>query len=296
MKLGNFTRAKSCFVKAVRAEENAHNCDNVALALYLHSLGAALLKNKEPDSAVDQLERALRLERTTNGDDSSGIPTALIHLGHAYREVGRLEDAEATYREALNILEQDASDDRGAEIAKLLASLGIVQLGRRQFGQARLFLEQAVARQAELHGDDSELLVTVLVNLGKAMDGLQAPTQAKDSYQRALTILEEKNPENHSDHATILYRLGRSHEMEREYATAVEFYERAMNMGTRHLGQEHAHVARDAAGLGSALAAQNDTIVAMGHLTLALDIYETAMGKDHPKTRAVRKKLDKISH
>ena len=39
----------------------------------------------------------------------------------------------------------------------------------------------------------------------------------------------------------------------------------------------------------------NDSIVAMGHLTLALDIYENTLGKNDPKTRKVRNRLDALS-
>lgn len=296
MKLENYPKAQSCFLKAVRAEENAHVCDNEVLAIYLNSLGVLLLHNNDSEGAVEHLERALRLDQnmTSNGDPR--VRMDLLYLGNAYREVGRLSEAEASYREALASLERDDSPEQESEMVKLLTNLGVVMLGQKQHGQARIFLEQALAMQTELNGDDAVGLVSILVNLGKAMDGLEAPSQAKDLYTRALAIIEAQSADNYSDHATILYRLGRSCELEREYESAIHYYEQAMNMDTRHLGKEHSHVGRDAAGVGSVLARQGDTIVAMGHLTLALDIYEESLGKDHPKTRAVRKKLDKISH
>ncbi|MFP6582203.1 MAG: tetratricopeptide repeat protein [Candidatus Hydrogenedentota bacterium] len=296
MKLENYPKAQNCFLKAVRAEENAHVCDNEVLAIYLNSLGVLLLHNNDAEGAVEHLERALRLGQNMTGNEDPRVRMDLLYLGHAYREVGRLSDAETSYREALTLLERDESTEQDYEMAKLLTNLGIVMLGQQQHGQARIFLEQALAMQTELNGEDAVELVSILVNLGKAMDGLEAPSQAKDLYNRALSIIEAQSADNYSDHATILYRLGRSCEIEREYESAINFYEQAMNMDTRHLGKEHPHVGRDAAGVGSVLAHQGDTIVAMGHLTLALDIYEGSLGKDHPKTRAVRKKLDKISH
>ena len=293
--LGKYQKAQNCFVKAVRAEENASDCNNEALAKYLDSLGMSLIQNDQHVSAVEQLERSIRLFQAKFGDSDTRLIRPHVHLGHALREIGELDEAEASYRKALLIIEASDTPTDPAELAKLLTNLGAIMLGRNEPGQARSYLDEALQIITNQKGEETRDLIPVLVSLGKALDGLDALAQAKEHYNRALAILTEHDPENVADHATILYRLGRSHELEQDFVSAREFYERAMHMDTVHLGQDHPHVARDSSGLGAVLAKQGDTIVAMGHLTHALDIYETKLGKDHPKTRSTRRKLDKLT-
>lgn len=295
MHLGKYQKAQNCFVKAVRAEENAAECDHQALARYLESLGMALIQNDHHESAVEQLQRSFRLFKSEYGDEDIRLARPYVLLGHAFRELSKLDDAETMYRKALSIIENNPDQSQPDELAKLLTNLGAIMLGQSEPGQARSYLDEALELLRNAHGDNAPELITVQVNLGKALDGLDAPSQAKDMYNAALKILQESDTKNFSDHATILYRLGRSHETEGDLGKAQEFYEHAMNIDSQHLGQEHPHVARDSSGLGSVLAKQGDTIVAMGHLTHALDIYENKYGKDHPKTRGVRKKLDKLT-
>lgn len=295
LKLHKHSKAQNCFIKAVRAEENAHECDNIALARYLNSLGIVLLKTDNPTLAAEQLGRALRLDQNEFGEQHVNVARDLTNLGHAYKQLKQLDDAEAVYRDALNIIE-DQEEDCQADLASLLLNLGVILLGKSESAQARTLLDQSLQLHQEIYGENSRELISVQVNLGKALDGLDASTQAKAMYENSLAILKDQDPENHTDHATILYRLGRSHEKDKDYNESIKYYEQAMNMDTEHNGQDHPSVARDAYGVGSVLIRQGDTIVAMGHLTLALDIYERTVGKNHPKTRSVRKKLDEITH
>ena len=293
--LGKYAKAQNCFIKAVRAEENARDCDNAALARYLNSLGNALLKNGNGALAAEQVARALRLDQKHYGEQHVVVARDLILLGNAYKHAGRIDDAEAVYRDALTILE-NSDDDAQAELTAVLLSLGSILAGKNEYAQARTMLDQSLRLHEELYGSDSPKMISVQVNLGKALDGLEASSQARALYEEALDVLQKHDADNHVDHATILYRLGRSNEKEKKYDEARKYYEKAMFLDTQYQGQNHPNVARDAYGLGSVLIHQGDTIVAMGHLTFALDIYEAKLGKDHNKTRAVRKKLDQINH
>lgn len=293
-KLGKYKKAQNCYIKAIRADENAHECDNAALARYLNSLGTNLIRNGNAESAVEQIQRALRLDENEFHDQHINVGRDLINLGHAFKSLHDFDSSERSYRQALDIIENQENSFQ-TELATLLLNLGIILISKNEHSQARPLLDQSLILHSTLYGSDSPELVATMVNLGKALDGLDAFSQARDMYEQALAILEEHDSENLTDQATILYRMGRSHEKDEEYDTAEEYYEKAMNIDTKHSGPEHLNVARDASGMGSVLIHKGDTIVAMGHLTLALDIYENTLGKSHPRTRSVRRRLDKIS-
>lgn len=292
--LKNMEKAKNCFMKAVRAEESAYDCDNTALATYLNSLGLCFLKEQKPDLALEQLERAWRLDQMELEAGDLRLSRDLINLGHAYKQLNKLDEGEVAYRDALAILRADSGRHR-KEISSIQLNLGMILLGKHDFENARSQLDSALSMQTELYGDSSTELIPILVNIGKALDGMKQPIPALSSYERALDLLETKESDNHMDRATVLYRIGRSYQHDDQLDTALSFFEQALSVDTKHAGEGHSHVARDAYAIGTTLEKQGDSIVAMGHLTLALDIYENVHGKDHPKTRAVRKKLDGLN-
>ena len=294
IKLKNVSKAKNCFMKAVHAEENAYECNNVALAVYLNSLALCFLKEGKPDLALEQLERALRLDQMELDENDLRLSRDYMNLGHANKQLYQYEDAATAYKKALAILEADEGRHR-SEKASIQLNLGVILLVKHDFEHARYYLESALALQTEIHGESSTELIPTLVNIGKALDGIRQPIPALTTYERALDLLQKYEPDNHLDRATVLYRIGRSYQHDKQPEAAMEYFEQALSVDTKHAGETHSHVGRDAYAIGSALAKQGDSIVAMGHLTLALDIYESQYGKDHPKTRAVRKKLDGLN-
>ena len=161
--------------------------------------------------------------------------------------------------------------------------------------EARTNFERAFNIIAGRHGEDSAETVRTLINLGRAFDGLDAHTEAMERFTLALSIVERDNGKESEHQAAILYRIGRSHHAHSEFDEALRCLQRAMKIDTHLFGEQHPAVARDAFAIGNVLAEMKDNIVAMGHLTLALDIYENTLGKNDPKARKVRKRLDALS-
>jgi hypothetical protein len=95
--------------------------------------------------------------------------------------------------------------------------------------------------------------------------------------------------------ATILYRVGRSLNKQKRFDEALVRLQQAMKIDTHAFGKQHPAVARDAFAIGCVLADMDDTVVAMGHLALALDIYEQTVGKNDPRARKVRHRLEELS-
>ena len=293
-RLGRPAKARNCFEKAVLSEESSADADSENLALYLNNLGSVLLELNEAALAHERLEHALRLDRQAFENGHPAIGRDLVNLGSANRLLRRFDDAERCYREALEIIE--ATDKQNApQLASLLNHLGVVLLDLGKAAEARTYLERALALNTERYGESSPETIRNLINLGRALDRLDAHSNAMDHFTRALSIVEAENGKENEHQATIVYRIGRSHHADGEFEKALQYLQRAMKIDTNVFGEQHPAVARDAFAIGNVLADMNDNIVAMGHFTLALDIYEIALGKNSPKARKVRSRLDELS-
>lgn len=295
MKIGQLNKAQNCYIKAVRSEENAAECNNEALADYLNSLGMVLMRLNNATLAEEQFRRALRLDQQLFGNDHINISRDSVNLGHLYKRLDRYDDAEKCYNESLRILERHGKAD-SMEAALILNNLGSVLIGKKHASEARTCLEQALAIITAVKGEDSSSNISVLTNLGRALDKLEAHHQALNCYESAEKIVDSQQEVSLVEKATLMYRKGLTHQSLNELDTALAFFEKAQSLDTQVFGSQHPSVARDAYCIGCILKDKDDTIVAMGHLTLALDIYESHYGKDHPKVAMVRRKLDQMSN
>lgn len=293
-KLGKLAKARNCYEKSVLAEESAPEPDLGILATYLNNLAIVLMEMNEPTLAHERLSRALRLDKQTHGDRHPSIARDLANLGHACRLMRQWEDAENYYTDALGMIESTEGED-SQHAAALLNHLGVVLLDSGNPSQARTCLDRALTLSEAHFGNESDEVIRTLTNLGRALDELDAHTQAMACYNRALHAVESRQPGHSERQATILYRIGRSLHKQGEYPEAINFLQRAMKIDTQLFGRDHPSVARDAYAVGCALADMDDTVVAMGHLTLALDIYETTLGKNDPRVRKVRRRLELLS-
>lgn len=293
-KLGRLAKARNCFEKAVLAEESAAEPNFGALATYLNNLAMVLIEMREPQLAHERLSRALRLDNKTFGERHPSVARDLANLGHVCRELRQLEDAERYYRDALSMVERTEGDD-SPHAAALLNHLGVILLDNNKAAPARSCLERALALNQAMYGPESPEVVRNLTNLGRALDELGAHSQALASYDQAIAIVEKQGGPQNERKATILYRIGRSLNRQKRHEEALERLQQAMKIDIAVFGKQHPNVARDAYAVGCALADMRDTVVAMGHLTLALDIYENTVGKNDARVRKVRRRLEELS-
>jgi tetratricopeptide (TPR) repeat protein len=292
--LGQLDKAKTFLDKAVLAEENAAVCDTKALALYLNSVGAVSLRQNDITSAQKQIERALRLDIQEYGERHMAVARDFMNLAQVFKRVDDYERAEEMFNKSLEIMETNDYME-SVEAGAVLTQLGGTLISNGKAAQARTVLEQAQAT-IQGHGPvDTSSMLQILVNLGRCMNELNAQSQAMNYFEQALELAESDGEAFRSQKGMIHYRMGRLYHSMGELDRAHKEMKIAEEIDTSCFGDRHPSVARDVYGLGSLLADQKDTIVAMGHITLALDIFEENYGKDHPKTRMARKKLDSLT-
>lgn len=112
------------------------------------------------------LERAKRIRVATFGPDHGLVAFTWQNLGATYRKLGRLDEAEAAFRQALAGFR--TSPDYDYAVPASLSGLGNLLMQRQKYGEALPLYEESNAR-FEAHKVDGERLADIRFRLARAL-------------------------------------------------------------------------------------------------------------------------------
>ena len=138
---GDFASAERHATEALAIVEPIYEPDHAALSDPLEIMGLARLGLERDADGIAPLVRALAILRAVYGEDQDHVPTILVNLAAARREIGDHEAALADARAALALAERHG-DDAFAQLARV---------------------ELAECLDAAGHRDEAEVLAAALV-------------------------------------------------------------------------------------------------------------------------------------
>jgi tetratricopeptide (TPR) repeat protein len=190
---------------------------------YLHSLaGQAALEQHELDAAKVYYETELTMLRAGGNPESEYL--TYHQLGRVAQGHGRYADAEAHYRQALD-LEQEFSKRAGS--ARTYSSLGTVVFEQHRYAEAEALYHQALALYQEF-GNWYES-ADVLANLGRLAQARGHYEQAAPFYGSAIGIYRRYGDSSSAAHTrvafgTVLKKQGRYADAEALYRQALDVF------------------------------------------------------------------------
>ena len=128
---------------------------------------------------------------------------------------------------------------------------------------------------------DGEIVASGYIDLGHANYKLGNHQQAKENYERALSIRLKKLGPEHTDVASTLDNLGNLHIAMGNHLQAKEYFERAWSIQLKKLGPEHNDVARTLHNLGNLHHATGNHQQAKEYYERALSIQLKTLGEEH---------------
>lgn len=212
----------------------------------LHLLGIISRQAGNAAAAVDFIGRAIKVQPRAAAYHTS--------RGNALRDLGRVEHAEACYREALR-LQQD--------FPEALTGLGglLVEAGR--FEEAETFCRKAVQVRPDYAGQ---------TNLGLALAGLGRHEEAAACHREAVRLRPDA-PEAHNDLGRVLEKLDKATDAEECFREALrlrpDFADAHNNVGIVY--RKNRRLASAAACFQMAVGVQPDFVEA--HINLADTLY-----------------------
>jgi serine/threonine-protein kinase len=267
--------------EALRLSEGQAGPEAAALLPTLLALGDARFRQGDLNQAEEVLRRAVAI--ATAHDTAADHARALTQLASLLGQSGRLEEAEATAREAIAIWELTRGADH-VDTAAALANLGTVLLDRGRAGEADPVLARAVGILERDLGTAHPNFARAVNGLASARTSLGRFAEAEVLHRRALASMEARLGPEHpqvaivrNDLGVVLMELQRYEEAESEYA-------RAVAIAAKALGDEHPIVAAFRGNLGEALLLEGRAAEAEPLVQQALADLREGLGEEHPFT------------
>jgi len=151
----------------------------------LNQAGVYLYARGDRKGALALVERSVELKRVTCVDEPSALATSLNNLGGRYADLDRLDEAENTYREALEI-EEPRLDRNDPSLAITLSNLAGVYWRRKEYAKTEPLYLRAAEIMKATHGVESAEYGIVISNLGALYcNWADEPGQASRRTQEA---------------------------------------------------------------------------------------------------------------
>jgi tetratricopeptide (TPR) repeat protein len=207
---------------------------------------------ERPKAFYEELTRRLAEKGSSSGREAELLANGRVGLGVILKELGRVDEAEAVYRDAIvsyrQLLAERPDDDRRQNLlAKALSNRGNVEQSKLQGRRALESFREALELWESItpsRRDDQTLLNIgkVEFNIAGTLDSLGRLQESVDYSRRAIDLynsLRDRLPESRdlfdcrsSAHANLgytLFSLGRMREAEAEQRESVRIREEALS-------------------------------------------------------------------
>jgi len=250
-------------------------------SLLMGALGTVLW-GKALHTDAEKLERrALEIDTSHFGPDSTQVATRLNNLAQTLKDTNRLAEAETCMRRALAIDEKRFGPD-SPYIAIGLSNLAILLKTINRLAEAEPLMRRALAIDEQAYGPTHPAVAIDLNNLAALLQATDQLGEAEPLIRRALEIDQKEYGPEHPNVATHLNNLGQLLKDTKRFTEAESHMRRALAIDEQAYGAEHPIVAVRLNNLALLLQSTNRLDEAEPLIRRALAIDEKAYQSDHP--------------
>jgi eukaryotic-like serine/threonine-protein kinase len=234
----------------------------------LVSMGRVEIKRKNPQGALDPLNRALSLAiQFENEEARANIVNA---IGIAYKRLNRLDDALQYYEQSITIKRRL---DQKAGIAATLSEIAQVKERLGKSDEALQRYQEALVIRRQL--GDKRGTANSLIDLGSLLDERGKYDEALNLYREALQIERDVGDRNYE--ALCLNNIGGAYLSKGLHAEALTYFERALEI--RESLKAPADIAQTLHNIGEASVRQGQYDRALKSFVRALELRRTTGDK-----------------
>jgi tetratricopeptide (TPR) repeat protein len=209
------------------------------------------------------------------------IATALNEHAITLQAQGRVAEAEALYREALEIDRKTIGEAHPGYAIDLNNLAGVVQAQGR-YAEAEGLYREALEIDRKTIGEAHPDYAIRLNNLAGVVEEQGRYAEAETLYREALEIGRKTIGEAHPDYGTRLNNLAGVVKVRGRYAEAEGLYREALEIGRKTIGEAHPDYAIRLNNLAGVVASQEQFAEAEALYWQALEITRDALGEVHP--------------
>jgi len=237
--------------------------------------------------SIHRLVQTAVRDRLNEDDKKTWAAAAVKLVNEAYPfdsdDVRTWPDCSRLLPHASTATEHATALEVGARpVSRLLNQLGLYLIGRAQYSQAKVTLEQAIPLGEIIFGKQSEEVATYFNNLGNLHYNQKDFNTAKSYHERSMVIIEAIHGKDSIQAAIRACNLGTVLRHLGDLKGAQAYLERALAIFEASDDADPIKTADALNSLGLVLHDQGDPAGALAILERALKMYETAYGDEHP--------------
>jgi tetratricopeptide (TPR) repeat protein len=218
--------------------------------------GSALMSQKLYAEAEVAYRAALRAcESPQDGSRCDELPVILSNLGAVYFHTDRFREAELQLVRALTYWRSDAKPSE--DLRNALYNLAAVYRTEARYGEAAPLYERALTVNDELVGPMEPSAIPLLNGIALLDCNIAEYTRARQSMERAISIIELSHAENTPEAGTSFATLGAVLEAQGSVNEAETWFFRALEIRERLFGQNDPVVADTRVGLALVYSQKN---------------------------------------
>ncbi|CAF2977923.1 unnamed protein product [Rotaria socialis] len=198
----------------------------------------------------------------------------LLDKGHIYIKTAQYGQAKDTFKQALDLLEDD---DRSQKKAEILNAFGLVAKKCSEYDQAISAYNDAL----EIVDTNSDVWSEIISNLADIHRKKANYNEARDLYLKSLKQMESIYGQNHPSIADIMNNLGMLSKKEGKYIEALDYLKQAIKISKHYYGDEHPSIGIYLTNIGDIYRKQSDFKTAEGTYKEAITALEKAFGPNH---------------
>ncbi|HET6883150.1 MAG TPA: CHAT domain-containing tetratricopeptide repeat protein [Pirellulales bacterium] len=321
-----FQEALNAYARAEKLAAQLFGPTHRYVATMAMSQGAVYREWKQPEKAIEALERGLKLaqagkERALEAEAVNNLAAAYVDAGD-YRQalamhergfallgahygqnspqaavsrmnradvllaLGQYAQAEEQMKQAIAVLEANRRTHQ-AELADALMNLANLCLSQGELPRAEKLLLRSVELKKQKFGSNHYQVALTQNNLAELYRMLGQYDKAEAYHLSSLRILEATLGKEHAELARSWSNLARIYQQQAKYAEAEPLYLRALALRERRLGKDHPQVAGTLHNLGDFYVIRGDYEQAEAAYLRALEIREKSLGADSTEVGAV---------
>ena len=277
--------ALSYFQRGLKIREEI----NVDVADTYIEVGDVYSGLERPQQAIEYYEKAILLDEEKSQEHLCSLAGKYVALQEYHKAAVMLE-------KALGILRRTHSSS--AELAETLHNLGITYMNLGRFEESQSHLEEALAIQKLLYGENKAHSETsqTLTNLGYLHANLEHLNEAIDYLKESLNMKYALFGENDSNSsiAQTLGFIGNVYYQREEYENAISYIKQALEkFGDAESPRDH-EIALNLCNLAQAYEGLPDMPTALACYEKVLPMMVQVYGESHELTQRVLSSLEEI--
>jgi tetratricopeptide (TPR) repeat protein len=216
-------------------------------------------------------------EKEINSNNPA-IASSLTNLGIVYKSQGKYSEAEASFKEALEIFEETVGPSNSISLATLTA-LGNLYFITERYTEAEQVFKHALNISEGAFGGQGILVLTNIEDLGHVYVAQKRYQEAEAAYSRALYITKSIWGADNPMITSVLEHLASSYTAQKKYSDAEKLYKQGLTIAEKSFGSNHDEVIDSLINLAQLYRVQERIPEAEQFYKKALTIYELNGGR-----------------